>query len=234
MDTPREIKFSPEAAEWLHEEWHIRGALGLKIATAKKPAEWLHEELHIRGVLEPAFAIGKKLAERLPGELDLRGELELMVAKLEKLYQITGNPLHFWTAYRLCRVARLEMPDWVLSYLDGVAKGLLGETAQKCKKLSESAIVKALGRALGMKAPGRQFRHFTETPEWVEIADDVWQQLKWGDKQKYPTKEMFATETVAKERGIKPITVYRAWAKAKKWFPELSNFKKLPKTNAKN
>jgi hypothetical protein len=210
MNASKELRLRPQAAEWLHEELHIRGALELKIATAKKLAEWL------------------------PGELDLRGELEFMVAKLEKLHEITGNPLHAWTAYRLCRVTRLEMPDWVLSYLDGVAKGLLGETAQKRKKLSESAIVKALGRALGMKAPGRQFREFSKTLEWVEIADDVWQQLKQGDKEKHRTKLKYARETVAEERGISTSTVGRAWDKAKEWFPELSNLKKLPKRNAKN
>jgi hypothetical protein len=79
--------------------------------------------------------------------------------------------------------------------------------------LSEAAI----GKALGMNAPGREFREFSETLDWADIADDVRQQLERGDKETY------AIEAVAKKRGISPSTVRRAWVRAKKAFPELSD-----------
>ena len=133
-------------------------------------------------------------------------------AVAKKLYEITGNPLHVWNAYRVCRVARLGVPDWVVSYFDGVAKRLF-QPAKRGGKLSKSAI----GKALGMKAPGREFREFSETLEWADIADDVWQQRKRGDKETY------AIEAVAEKRGISPSKVRRAWVRAKKSFPELSD-----------
>ena len=49
-----------------------------------------------------------------------RGGMDYKIAVAKKLYEITGNPLHVWNAYRVCRVARLGVPDWVLSYFDGV------------------------------------------------------------------------------------------------------------------
>ena len=103
-------------------------------------------------------------------------------------------------------------PDWVVSYFDGVAKRLF-QPAKRGGKLSKSAI----GKALGMNAPGRQFLEFSETPEWADIADDVWQQRKRGDKETY------AIEAVAEKRGISPSKVRRAWVRAKKSFPELSD-----------
>jgi len=144
-----------------------------------------------------------------------RGMMDHKTAVAKKLYEITGNPLHVWNAYRVCRVARLEVPDWVLSYFDGVAKRLfqLEEAAKRGEKLSESAI----GKAHGMNAPGREFREFSETLDWADIANDVQQQLKHGDKETY------AIEAVAGKRGKSPSTVRRAWVSAKKSFPELSD-----------
>jgi len=141
-----------------------------------------------------------------------RGMMDHKTAVAKKLYEITGNPLHVWNAYRVCRVARLGVPDWVVSYFDGVAKRLF-QPAKRGGKLSKSAI----GKALGMNAPGRQFLEFSETPEWADIADDVWQQRKRGDKETY------AIEAVAEKRGISPSKVRRAWVRAKKSFPELSD-----------
>jgi hypothetical protein len=141
-----------------------------------------------------------------------RGGMDHKTAVAKKLYEITGNPLHVWNAYQVCRVARLGVPHWVLSYFDGVAKRLF-QPAKRGGKLSKSAI----GKALGMNAPGREFREFSETPEWADIAYDVWQQLKGGDKETY------AIEAVAEKRGISPSTVRRAWVRAKKSFPELSD-----------
>ena len=141
-----------------------------------------------------------------------RGRMDHKTAVAKKLYEITGNPLHVWNAYRVCRVARLGVPDWVVSYFDGVAKRLF-QPAKRGGKLSKSAI----GKALGMNAPGRQFLEFSETPEWADIADDVWQQRKRGDKETY------AIEAVAEKRGISPSKVRRAWVRAKKSFPELSD-----------
>ena len=141
-----------------------------------------------------------------------RGMMDHKTAVAKKLYEITGNPLHVWNAYQVCRVARLGVPDWVVSYFDGVAKRLF-QPAKRGGKLSKSAI----GKALGMNAPGRQFLEFSETPEWADIADDVWQQRKRGDKETY------AIEAVAEKRGISPSKVRRAWVRAKKSFPELSD-----------
>ena len=154
----------------------------------------------------------KKLKLSLEGVEAFRGMMDHKTAVAKKLYEITGNPLHVWNAYRVCRVARLGVPDWVVSYFDGVAKRLF-QPAKRGGKLSKSAI----GKALGMNAPGRQFLEFSETPEWADIADDVWQQRKRGDKETY------AIEAVAEKRGISPSKVRRAWVRAKKSFPELSD-----------
>lgn len=50
---------------------------------------------------------------------------EYFLAPLEGLFNMTGNPIHAWTAYRLARQRRFPVPGWVYLYLDGCASQLL-------------------------------------------------------------------------------------------------------------
>ena len=49
------------------------------------------------------------------GEL-IRGELEYQ----HESYEISGNPLHIWAAYKLCHEYALPIPKYISSYLGGV------------------------------------------------------------------------------------------------------------------
>jgi hypothetical protein len=61
--------------------------------------------------------------------------------KRNALYFQTRNPLHAWEAYRIARASQVEVPAWVLTYMDQVAGSLLSAKGRK----SAAACAEALG-----------------------------------------------------------------------------------------
>jgi hypothetical protein len=149
----------------------------------------------------------------------------------KKLYEATGNPLHVWSSYLLHRALGADfadLPEWILEYFDRVANNLF--EIEDAKKRGEKIERAAVTVALEIKKPGQSgrgdfFKNFTEHPERVAIADDVYKRLYLGDK------ESFAIESVAQSRGVSKSTVRLAWVDAKKVFPKLVSLShRLPKT----
>ena len=68
-------------------------------------------------------AVEKFIKRMFRLERRLRGYPALQ--KLKYLHKEDGNPLHLWEAYAICRKWKMEIPEWVLVYLDGCAKNLL-------------------------------------------------------------------------------------------------------------
>jgi hypothetical protein len=66
--------------------------------------------------------------------------------KLKYLYMKDRNPLHLWEAYSICRKWKMEIPEWVLIYLDDCAKNLL--SIDRPARASEEAY-KAIGFVTG-------------------------------------------------------------------------------------
>ena len=61
------------------------------------------------------------------------------------LYEKSGNAFHVWEAYRWSRWNDQPIPDWVLEYLDSVAKTLKDEKPRNAKEVAQ---------ALGMAVKG--------------------------------------------------------------------------------
>jgi hypothetical protein len=130
---------------------------------------------------------------------------------------------------RHARAAQIEVPIWVLEYLDHAADKLcaLERAAKRGKKFDRGG---AMMTALQMKKPGKsgrgdRFKNFKPPADWYWIATDVYEHIReTGDK------EIIAIEAVAGSRGLHKSTVHRAWLKAKRAFPEipraLKSFKK--------
>ena len=82
---------------------------------------------------------------------------------VEESRKDAGNPLNVWRAYLECRAHKLPIPDWVLSYLDRVARRFWNLS------LADSPFIRAdapdqdglpdpataIAEALEMKRPGR-------------------------------------------------------------------------------
>jgi hypothetical protein len=134
----------------------------------------------------------------------------------KKLYDISDNPLHVWSAYRLHRAARYDLPAWILEYFDRVASKLFElEKAIKRGEKIEPATAAAAALEIGQSGRGNFFKNFGEYPGWAGIAANVYERIKQGDKETY------AIEVVAGESGKSKSTVRRAWKKATDSFPEL-------------
>ena len=64
---------------------------------------------------------------------------------LKALYDESQNPLYTWRAYRVCRVSKAPIPDWVLGYLDNSAVELTDLVEESPKKKFAEAIADAIG-----------------------------------------------------------------------------------------
>jgi len=136
----------------------------------------------------------------------------VIVDRCESDYKRTNNPLYAWTAYRQCRKAGAEIPQWVLEYLDWAAANLvrLSESLPEGKEVAPS-----IAEGLRMKRPGKSGRRtvFTEFRDLDEttgmgrkhIAATVMSRITKGYK---PDQ---AIEYAAKRYGISKSTVRRAW-----------------------
>jgi hypothetical protein len=85
----------------------------------------------------------------------------------EELYRRTGNPIHLWHAYVLARQGGMPIPDWVLAYIDSVARVLTGPTGPNSPK----AIADALG--LGTKGGPSKARQAGINQRHLDIVNHI-------------------------------------------------------------
>ena len=62
------------------------------------------------------------MLERRQDYLERLGTYYFESLGVEESRKDAGNPLNVWRAYLECRAHKLLIPDWVLSYLDRVAR----------------------------------------------------------------------------------------------------------------
>tara|TARA_Y100000310_G_scaffold304328_1_gene343363 strand:- start:418 stop:906 length:489 start_codon:yes stop_codon:yes gene_type:complete len=67
--------------------------------------------------IETIMAGGFKIKQAILGYGRLR--------KLKLLYKSHKNPIYMWEAYATCREWKIDIPEWVLSYLDDCAGNLM-------------------------------------------------------------------------------------------------------------
>lgn len=49
---------------------------------------------------------------------------EFMIECERRAYLATGNPMHVWNAYATTRAKRIDVPEWILRYLDKASWGI--------------------------------------------------------------------------------------------------------------
>jgi hypothetical protein len=110
------------------------------------------------------------------------------VSVLLSFYRITENPIYAWECYKAAREAGVAIPEDVLKYLDGAARGALNiaENPPEPKRLPE-ALFKAMG--FSSDGPGRggsAFTHYTRDriglKADLDIAIETRRKIKsWGE-----------------------------------------------------
>lgn len=76
-----------------------------------------------------------------------RKQLELS----ENIFEVFKNPMHAWHAYREARRAGVSVPEWVLTYFDDCAAGLLA-TPEAADSASEVSKCMRFPRRAGTRA----------------------------------------------------------------------------------
>jgi len=132
-------------------------------------------------------------------------------------YQKTGNALHAWYAYSLCRRFGLPVPAWVQNYLDRVAMNFL-RLLQPADELPPEQRPGPITDALEMPAPGKAFKQVNGS-SFMPIGINV----QWA-MQTTGLQETYAIEQVAAKHGISASTVRRYWMR----FQELMGSSKKP------
>lgn len=87
-------------------------------------------------------------------------------------YEENGNPLFAWQAYEMARKADLDVPDWVLGYLDNVARAIGNVTPLGDKRVRDQA-----ASALGLRGQGGGRSDWTRLDKEVlklYVVRDFW------------------------------------------------------------
>jgi hypothetical protein len=117
------------------------------------------------------------------------------------LFEKSRNPVHAMNAYRIARVVKIDIPDWVLELFDQWAEVLCVKRPKGAK-----AVADALG--LGAKGGGPSITHQAETQarDWW-IAERVLV-LRESDPKR-PTQEI--VHQVAEEFNLSSERVSGIW-----------------------
>ena len=145
---------------------------------------------------------------------DIGPEWELRIAErliiaAKRSYEESGNPLNVWRAYVECRAAGLEIPEWVLEYLDRVGRNFWQLSMINEKKPPPDEMAPAIAVALEMKKPGKSgsgnvFKQFQDSSGLLMACEVAWHRQ---DNHKLD----IAYELVAKKHGKSKSTVRTAW-----------------------
>ena len=143
-------------------------------------------------------------AERAAREA--RGAVE--AARLE--WERSSNPVYPWIAYLECRTAGIEIPEWVLHYLDGAATGIWRLFQEPpIKNKVASAVADALGfKTAGAGSAFSRAKH----SKWVYFGYLADLYMRQGDK------EYVAFCEVADRAHVSTATVRRAWQRYRETF----------------
>jgi hypothetical protein len=137
------------------------------------------------------------------------------IASHEAEYARGHNPLHVWRASVHARHAGLELPGWVLTYLDGVAHTFWNWSSASVPvpQPLPSAIAEALGMLRG-RGETTVFAEFKDVGS-LGLAGLVDQDRR---NPRGPQKLIHSWDHVAKTAGVHPSVVRRAWHKHKDRF----------------
>ena len=130
-------------------------------------------------------------------------------------WQRTGNPISVWRAYVMCRDAGIEIPEWIYSYLDAVARNIWDMTTADSVLPAKGEILPAIAEAFAMKRKGKSgwgnvfADHMAETDKVM-----VCMRVDWylrGDEKLHLANEYVADEYKAKGEKMSASKVRRIW-----------------------
>jgi hypothetical protein len=152
--------------------------------------------------------MGKAKDRQAKGRPVIVGVMERRIRNRQREYEEQHNPLAAWEAYYVARVHRewgIDVPEWVLGYLDRVALALLLDMQDEP---AGEALSARLATALEFRRRGRGsvFARRRAARAAVDIALEVIALLPEGNG-----KLEWAAGEVAKRRGVHRSTVERAY-----------------------
>lgn len=197
---------------------------------SKKKPDWEADSAELkRAELELAEYFDKH------GERSEADIAKALVARAKLEHDRTGNPLHIWFAYAECRSAKLQIPEWILCYLDQVTWNLweLSRGPRPGEKnLVPDKPYPAIAKALemdrviesGKLVRANVFKKFVDMSPWA-MAYDVISLILQGHK------DTVAGEIVAEARGASRSKVLAAY---KKYIDIIPHPKRPPPKSSKN
>lgn len=131
-----------------------------------------------------------------------------------RCYEETGSVLHPWAAYRLARVNKVPVPEWVLQYFDKAANNLFELNSQLHQGEKVGDLAAAASRAMGLTGGRGQGSAFSKyNRKWIVYGMNVRAWIQDGEK------EYRAIEIVAERLQVDKSTVRRGWKEYQKRFP---------------
>lgn len=121
-------------------------------------------------------------------------------------FSATGSVVYAWAAFHCARRSGLEPPEWVLEYLEEVAKRMV-----ELGKAPPERIGTSLATALGMvrgAGRGTDLSRFRDFEMMMDVARDVAHRMESGESL------TAAQHSVAEARSIDSSTVRRYCAQA--------------------
>ena len=91
----------------------------------------------------------------------------VFIERSQALYRHSGNPMHAWRAFDIARHGGVPVSDWVLDYLDHVAKALTAAPGPSTTK----AVADALG--LGIKGGPSMAQQARTDQRHLDIVEEI-------------------------------------------------------------
>jgi hypothetical protein len=124
-------------------------------------------------------------------------------------FEMTGNPIYVWEAFKFYRSMKKQIPEWIMEYLDHAASKLL-QHAQHEPAKGEASIAIAAAMDMNRGGQGNVFTQYAANEKNESdhrILQAVSDRIKAGEKPKH------AFEFAAKDCGVSASTARRMWLK---------------------
>ena len=108
--------------------------------------------------IDPAMELSRRIKATLA---------TVFIDRSQALYRHSGNPMHAWRAFDIARHGGIPIPDWVLEYLDPVAKALTAAPGPSTPK----AVADALG--LGIKGGPSMAQQARTDQRHLDIVEHI-------------------------------------------------------------
>lgn len=170
----------------------------------RREAERMHAEgLKVRDLQDPAVLARFPATQRQRVRIDQAMTQARANALKAEAEEAGGSGVAAWIAWRLCREAGSEPPDWVLAYFDRVAAQVATLT-KRAEKVAWHDLAVALEFAERGRGQGSPFSRWERIQLDLCLADDVEHAIEEG------ATKTSACQTVAKRHTVSVQRVFDA------------------------